>query len=173
MPKRVSPPAFEEVVSSQRETMLEQFSRALAGVQGRPPDSEQADDDDEYEAWTTRDPNVKPEHLQQIAMSTVEELKAQTNDDGSPMWSPEQVATEVRVRQELAEYPFRHLTYTIGAADLDEQIRKAEQVWKRVSARQQRETVEKMAAGGWEPLPEPPEQTMPMLPSAPPSQGTY
>lgn len=164
MTVRKSTPAFEDVVVSQRETMLEQYSRALAGVQGRPPDSEKVDDDDEYEAWTRMDPNVTPENLQQIAMSTVEELKAQTNDDGSPMWSPEQIATEVKMRQKLAQYPFRHLTYTVGTADLDEQIRKAEHVWKRVSARQQREATEKLAAGGWEPMTEMPEQSMPMLP---------
>lgn len=154
MPARKGTPVFEEVLSTQREQMLDQYGRALAGVQGRPPDSSPADEQDEYTAWTTEDKNVTPEHLQQIAVQTAQELSQQTNEDGSPMWTPEQIAVAVQGRQTLAQYPFRHLTYTLGVEGLENQITKATQVAKRVAARQQKEQAAAMQAGGWQPIDE-------------------
>jgi len=161
VPARKPTPVFEEVLSKQREQMLDQYGRALAGVQGRPPDSSPTDEDDEYEAWTQRDPKVLPEHLQQIAVQTAQELSQQTNEDGTPMWTPEQIAVAVQGRQTLAQYPFRHLTYTLGVEGLENQITKAKQVAKRVQARQQREMMTNMEAQGWAPVSDgnaPPEQ---------------
>lgn len=144
--------SFEEVMFRQREQMLDAHARALAGVQGPPPDSEKADADDEYEAWTREDPSVTPEHLAQIEQATIQELSQQTNEDGSPQWTPEQIALAARGRQTLARFPFRHLTYTIGVVDLDEQIAKAQQVAKRVTARREREQAASMQAAGWQPV---------------------
>ena len=155
----------------QRESMLDTHARALAGVQGRPPESEAVDDDDEYAAWTTRDPKITPEHLQQIAVQATQELMQQTNDDGSRLWTDQQIADAVKLRQTLAEYPYRHLTYTIGVADLDEQIAKAEQVAKQVARRQEREMAASLEASGWEPMTEMPERTMPALPAS--TEGAY
>lgn len=159
-------PSYEETLIAQRYTMQEQLARAIAGVQGKPPASEKADDDDEYEAWTREDPNVTPEMLQQIAQQTIQEFAQQTNEDGSPLWTQDQIGMAVQARQDAARYPFRHLTYTVGAADLDDQIKRAKQVRKRVEARQQREMGATMQAAGWQEVdPEMPmgEQTRPQL----------
>lgn len=146
--------AFEDILAQQRETMLDTQARALAGVQGRPPGSEAADDDDEFAAWTTRDPNVGPEHLAQIAAQTDQELRQQADASGRPVWSDEQIERAIRGRQTAALFPYRHLTYTVGVHSLADQIKRARQVAEKVQRRQERERVAALAAAGWEPVEE-------------------
>lgn len=152
------PPAFEEMLATQRDQMMDMYARAIAGVQGKPPASEKATDDDEYEAWTREDPNVTPEMLAKIAQQTIQEFAQQTNEDGSPLWNDEQIGRAVAARQTAARYPFRHLTYTVGAVDLEDQIKRAKAVRKRVESRQQREMGAMMQASGWQEV----DPTMPM-----------
>lgn len=161
--KQQGKPSYEETLISQRYTMQEQLARAIAGVQGKPPASEKATDDDEYEAWTREDPNVTPEMLAQIAQQTIQEFAQQTNEDGSPMWNDEQIGRAVAARQTAARYPFRHLTYTVGAVDLEDQIKRAKAVRKRVDSRQQREMGAMMQASGWQ-------EVDPMQPMGEPSR---
>lgn len=159
-------PSYEENLINQRYTMQEQLARAIAGVQGKPPASEKANDDDEYKAWTQADPNVTPEMLAQIAQQTIQEFAQQTNDDGTPLWNDEQIGMAVKARQDAARYPFRHLTYTVGAVELEDQISRAKAVRKRVEARQQREMGANLQAAGWQgvdPMMPLGEQTRPQL----------
>jgi hypothetical protein len=108
------PMPYDQLVLDQRETLVDQLARAVAGVQGRPIASKPRTVEDEDAAWLARDPNVTPDHLAMIAQQTAQELGQQQNDDGSPMWAPEQIQTEVAARQMHAQYPYRQYTYTLG-----------------------------------------------------------
>ena len=155
-------PTLESVTLELRETMLDMLAQALAGVQGRPMGTSTATPEDEDEAWTARDPKVQPEHLAMIAEKTVAELSQQTDELGQPLWTPDEVALEVKARQEAAKYPYRHLTYTIGIPNPEDQIRKADQVAKRVAAKAQPQTI----PGEWQAI-EVDDQGMPMHPPNP------
>lgn len=125
-------PNYEQVVLDQRETMLDNLARALAGVEGRPVGSEDADPDDEDAAWLARDRRVGPEHLAMIAESTIAELSREADETGNPRWTEQEIATEVKARQTAAQFPYRHLTYSLGIVDPEQQAAKAERVRARV-----------------------------------------
>jgi hypothetical protein len=95
-----------------------------------------------------------------IAQQTAQELGQQQNDDGSPMWAPEQIQTEVAARQMHAQYPYRQYTYTLGEGldDLDAQIAKAERIAARIAKRQQDALSQPMQAAGWQPVSEQPHE---------------
>lgn len=160
------PLPYDQLVLDQRELLIDQLARAVAGVQGRPLAAKPRTVEDEDAAWSARDPNVTPDHLATIAQMTAQELRQAKNDDGSPAWSPEQIATEVAARQMHAQYPYRQYTYTLGEGldDLDAQIAKADRIAARIAKRQQAALSEPMAEAGWQPVG--PEQ-------APPADGGY
>lgn len=125
-------PTYESILFDQRETMLDQLGRALAGVEGKPIGSEDASPDDEDAAWLARDKRVTAEHLAMLTQQTMQELAQETDETGNPKWTPEEIATEVKARHTAAQFPYRHLTYTLGVVDPSEQAAKAERVRKRV-----------------------------------------
>jgi hypothetical protein len=163
-------PGYDEIVLQQREILLDQYARALAGIQGRPIGSEDANPDDEDAAWMAFDKNVRPEHLAMIAESTVLELRQQMDEaTGKPMWDEQAIATEVKARQTAAQYPYRHLTYSLGLVKPEEQEAKARRVRDRVAKKygfgvpaMTYQTLGAAPAGGWQEV-ELPDQQAPGL----------
>lgn len=147
-------PTYESVLFDQRETMLDNLARALAGIEGRPIGSEDASPDDEDAAWTARDKRVMPEHLAMIAEATVNELRQQTDETGNPQWTDAEIATEVKARQTAAQYPYRHLTYSLGIVDPEEQAAKAERVRKRVERKFGAPVIDLQQGTGWQEAPD-------------------
>jgi len=125
-------PTYDQILFDQRETLLDQLARGLAGVEGKPIGSEDASPDDEDAAWLARDKRVTAEHLAMLTQQTMQELSQQTDDQGNPKWTPEEIETEVKARHTAAQFPYRHLTYTLGLVDPADMAAKAERVRRRV-----------------------------------------
>lgn len=140
---------YDQILLDHREVLLDQLARGLAGVQGAPLMSEDANADDEDAAWMARDKRVMPEHLAQIAEQAIQELSQQTDEQGRPLWTQAEIASAVKGRQEAAKYPYRHLTYSIGTVKPEEQIAKADRVAKRVARKYGFVDVD-LGGGGWE-----------------------
>jgi hypothetical protein len=152
---RKQTPSFEEQYAEHWQRERDQIARGVAGQSGRPPMSERASDDLLIEAWNGRDPNVTRQHYAEIAQQTVQELMADRDEMGRPRWSLEQIEQEVKLRQTLATYPRRALTYTLGYADddLEGRISEAERMAKRAAKRRPAP----VDAGGWTTSEEPPD----------------
>lgn len=143
---------YEQILLDQREVMLDQIARGLAGVQGKSLGSEDATNDDEDTAWMARDKRVTAEHLAMLTQATQQELSQQTDETGQPLWTPDEIVTEIKARHTAAQYPYRHLTYTQGIVDPAEQAAKAERVRKRVERKYGMPQVQEM--GGWQEVPD-------------------
>lgn len=151
--------SYEQIMLDQREVMLDRLARGLAGLEGPPLGSEDADSDDEDAAWLARDKRVTAEHLAMIADATINELRQETDETGMPQWTDDEIATEVKARQTAAQYPYRHLTYTLGLVAPEEQAAKAERVRKRVERKLGLSAANgygmpTAASGGWEEVPD-------------------
>lgn len=118
MPKR-QPPSYLDLYAQERERVLDQHARLRAGIEGRPPGAKKPNDDLESMAWNNKDDAVTPDHLNEIAMQTVQELMAEKDPIGQPLWSLEQIEEAVKYRQTMAVYPWRHLTFETGIPDDD------------------------------------------------------
>lgn len=148
-------PSYEQVVLDHREVLLDNLARALAGIQGKPIGSEDANPDDEDTAWMARDKRVTAEHLAMLTQATQQELSQQTDETGQPLWTPDEIATEIKARHTAAQYPYRHLTYTLGLVEPEEQAAKAARVRARVERKYGFGAAPSMPTmGGWQAVPD-------------------
>lgn len=147
MPRRPATPAFEDLYSRMREREFDATARGMASLAGPAPESLILSEADEDYVWEWTDPNVRPEHLEMVAQQTRERLTQERTDAGLPMWTPEQIETEVRVQQDRALHPYKWDLIELGRPNQDEQIKYAEAVTRR----HQKRRLKVVEGTGWEP----------------------
>ncbi len=132
MPKRQQL-SYADLYARERERVLDQHAKMRAGIEGRPAGGTKPNDDLEAMAWNNKDDAVTPEHLNEIAMQTVQELMAEKDPIGQPLWDLEQIEEAVKYRQTMAVYPWRHLTFETGVPedDYEGKVKAADRAAKR------------------------------------------
>lgn len=130
--------SYAELFSKEKERVLDQQAKAMAGQEGIPAFSRKASPQLEDEAWDATDPAVTMEHFAQIAAATVQELSQQRDPQGRPMWDFEAIEAAVKYRQTMALHPYREMTFTTGlpADDYENHVREANRIAKRRMAPQ-------------------------------------
>lgn len=123
------PPTFEELLAKDRSEMLRTMAPIMAAEQGTPVENIDFDTDLQDLAWSFEDPAITPEHLAAVEQMARQEAMQQ-------QLAPEDAESLVREKRSEARWPYRSLVWSFGVLDEEDGIKRAEQVAKRVAARQ-------------------------------------
>lgn len=131
MRRRRRAPDFNAMVENDREEQLNTLADALAAEQGDAPEAERLTSEQEDYLWHWVDPNVRPEHLAQVGVQAEQKYGQETEEDGRPSWTPEQVQMAVQAAQQRALTPYRYDVIGDGRLELDEVWKNAERMRRR------------------------------------------
>src|SRR6266568_1132667 len=118
MSSRRARPDYYTLLQQDREQQLDTMARALAAEQGMAPGTTRATTAEEDYLYHWVDPLVTPDHLATIAQQTSDQLGQQKTPQGQPMWTTDQVNTEVKAQQQRAVTPYRFQMIESGRPDL-------------------------------------------------------
>jgi hypothetical protein len=131
MPSRRQRADYYTLLEQDREQQLTAMAHALAAEQGMAPGTKHANQTEEDYLYHWTDPLVTPDHLAQIAQQTTQEWSQKTDDQGQPLWTPQQIAMEVAAQQQRALTPKRFDLIETGRPDPEEQWAFAQRLAKR------------------------------------------
>lgn len=131
MPARRKSADYYTLLNEDREQQLDAMARALAAEQGQASGTKHATSAEEDYLYHWVDPLVTPDHLAMIAQQTAERLGQEQTPQGAPMWTTDQINTEIRAQQQRAVTPKRFDLIETGRPELDDQWAEAKRLAKR------------------------------------------